>query len=344
MDNITHALTGGIIAKAIDDKKTGNWGMIAGITMGYFPDIDFILGLFNRQFYIQYHRDFTHSLILIPLYSIFFSWFFNRISKKNHFFEFYKIILSALLSHVILDLFTSFGTMIFSPFYEKRFSWDLLFIIDLIFSGIIFLSFILSLIFIKNAKWICRGSIIGVTLYVFFCFFQHEKAIELGKKFSTGLKEEIIEIASLPQPLSPFRWANYIETEGNIYQGFIDLGKKEKLEPIDFEKSLSPKNSFFERLKDLDNLYYPRENVKYKRFPKLIDSPWVDIALKTEGIKFYFWFARFPVVKSVNSNNGRHRVEFIDLRFFISTFRMPFTYYIELDEEGRILSEGFVDN
>jgi membrane-bound metal-dependent hydrolase YbcI (DUF457 family) len=65
MDSITHTLTGAVIARAIDDEKIGNWGTIAGLTMGFFPDSDFVLGLFNRHFYLQYHRDFTHSLLLL---------------------------------------------------------------------------------------------------------------------------------------------------------------------------------------------------------------------------------------------------------------------------------------
>ena len=138
MDSLTHTLTGGVIARAIDDEKVGNWGTIAGLAMGTFPDSDFILGLINGEFYLKYHRDFTHSLILIPFYALFFSWVFVKLSKRPYFWSFYKICLSALVSHVLLDLFTSYGTMIFSPFFDHRYAWDLLFIIDLIFSGIIF--------------------------------------------------------------------------------------------------------------------------------------------------------------------------------------------------------------
>ena len=47
-------------------KKLSHWGTIAGLTMGAFPDSDFVLGLFNRQFYLEYHRNFTHSLLLAP--------------------------------------------------------------------------------------------------------------------------------------------------------------------------------------------------------------------------------------------------------------------------------------
>ncbi len=60
------------------------------------------------------------------------------------------------------------------------------------------------------------------------------------------------------------------------------------------------------------------------------------------GSKFYYWFARFPVVKSVNSRDGRHRVEFMDVRFLLPGLRMPFVYYVEFDNSGKVQSEGFM--
>lgn len=342
MDSITHVLTGAVIAKAIDDKRVGNWGIVTGLVTGYFPDVDFVLGLFNRQFYIQYHRDFTHSLILIPFYAIFFGWLFKKLSKSNYFWIFFTIALSSLLSHVVLDLLTSFGTMIYSPLSEKRYAWDLLFIIDLIFSGIIFFPLLVSIFSKQKSKWICRGSIIAAILYILFCFFQHQRAVESGERFSKNLKEDVLQIASLPQPVSPFRWAIYIETKENIYQGFIDFKRKDV--PIDIKIDTIAKTSFFERIRLLNHLYYPEDKVKYQSWKKLKDSPWVEKALHTEGIKFYYWFARFPVVRTVNSDNGRHRVEFMDLRFFVSGLRTSFVYFIEFDESGKILSEGFTRN
>jgi inner membrane protein len=332
VDSLTHTLTGAVIAKAIDDEKVGNWGMVAGLATGFFPDSDFILGLFNHQFYLEYHRDFTHSLLLIPFYALFFSWLFVKLSKRRYFWSFYKICLLVLVSHVILDLLTSYGTMIFSPFFEHRFSWDLIFIIDLIFSGIIFFPLIVSIFWKRKAKWISRGSIIGLIIYVLFCWVQHDRAIELTKAFVQTLKEDIIQVASMPQPLSPFRWANYIETKDKVYQGFVDLLKKELPEP-------TSKSSFFEKL---NNLYFPPGTIHYQSWQKLIDSPWVERALATERVKFYYWFARFPVVKSLNSIDGRHRVEFMDVRFLVPGIRTPFVYYIEFDDSGKIRSEGFM--
>jgi inner membrane protein len=340
MDTLTHTLTGGVIARAIDDKKIGNWGTIAGLAVGFFPDSDFVLGLFNRQFYLQYHRDFTHSLLLLPFYALFFSWLFVKISKRRYFWSYFKVCLLVLISHVVLDLLTSYGTMIFSPFFEHRFSWDLVFIIDLVFSGIVFFPLGVSIFWKKKAQWICRGSLIGLTLYILFCWVQHHQAIELTKVFAKKLNEEVIQVASLPQPISPFRWANYVETEDKVYQGFVNLILKEPPHPVHRQTgSLSNFSLLLERLK---NLYEPPGKVHYHSYQKLQTSPWVEKALTTEGVKFYYWFAQFPVVKSVNSKNGRHRVEFMDVRFLIPGIRLPFVYYVEYDDSGKIQSEGFV--
>ena len=302
--------------------------------MGFFPDCDFVLGLFQHQSYLQYHRNVTHSLILIPFYALFSSWLFAKISKRGKIWSFYRICLLVLISHVILDLLTSYGTMIFSPFFEHRFSWDLIFIVDLILSGIIFFPLLLSIFWKKKSQWICCGSLIGLTIYVLFCWFEHQQAIKLSRAFAQNLREEVIQVASMPQPLSPFRWANYVETKDKVYQGFVDLLRKDLPKPISDA-------SFFERL---SSLYWHRGQIQYRSWQKLQDSPWVEKALATDGVKFYYWFARFPVVKSVNYRNGKHQVEFMDVRFFLPGIRMPFVYFVEFDDSGKILSEGFMED
>ncbi len=341
MDSITHTLAGAVIAQAINDERLGKWGTVAGLAMGFFPDSDFVLGLFDRHFYLEYHRDFTHSLLLIPFYALFFSWLFVKISKRPHFWGFYKICLPVLFSHVVLDLLTSYGTMILSPIFEHRFSWDLVFIVDLFFSAILFLPWMVSRFWKSKDYWICRGSLIGLTLYILFCWVQHHQAIGQTKVFAESLGEEILQIASIPQPLSPYRWANYVETRDHVYQGFIDLRLKGSPQfPNLKEKSQSDFSLSLQRLK---SLYQPPPKVHYQSYQKLQGSPWVEKAMMTRGVKFYYWFARFPVVKSINSKNGRHRVEFMDVRFLLPGLRTPFVYYIEFDDSGKIFSEGFLE-
>jgi len=340
VDTITHTLAGAVIAKAIGDKKIGKWGTVAGLATGFFPDSDFVLGLFNRQFYLEYHRDFTHSLLLIPFYALIFSWLFVKISKRHHFWSFYTLCLLVLISHVILDLLTSYGTMILSPFSEARFSWDLVFIIDLIFSGIIFSPLVISILWKDKSRWICRGSLIGLTVYILFCWVQHHRAIELTNAYAKNLNEEVIQVASLPQPISPYRWANYVETKDNVYQGFVDLTLKNPTQPP--KRTAESQFHFSMSLERLKCLYQPPGKVHYQSYPKLQDSIWVEKALATEGVKFFYWFARFPVVNPVNSRENIHRVEVMDVRFLLPGIRTPFVYYVEYDDSGKIQSEGYV--
>ena len=335
MDTLTHVLTGVVVAKAIDDDQIGRWGTLAGLAMGAFPDADFVLGLFHQQFYLQYHRDFTHSLLLIPFYALFFSWLFTKISKRPHLWRFYKVCLPVLVGHVILDLLTSYGTMILSPFSDQRFAWDLVFIIDLIFSGIVIVPLLAIFFLRREARWICRGAILGLIVYILFCSFQHGRAMEEVKAFSKGLREEVVQVAALPQPASPFRWALYLETGDKVFQGFVDLRRK------DLPKPAGTQSSLFEKL---ESLYYPPGSIPFQSMDKSLDSPWVTRALATEGIKFYFWFARFPVVKSVESSDGRHRVEWMDVRFFLPGIRLPFVYFVEFDDSGQVRAEGFVES
>lgn len=343
MDSLTHVITGGVIAGAIRDEKVGPWGTITGLAMGAFPDVDFVLGLFDRQAYLQYHRDFTHSVLLIPFYALLSSWFFVKLSQRRHFWHYYALSVSVLLSHVVLDLLTSYGTMVFSPFSERRYAWDLLFIVDLFFSGWITLPWLVALLWKRRAPWLCRGALIGAATYVLFCWVQHERASVEVRDFAIGLKARVVQTASLPQPLSPFRWANYVETEERVYQGFVDFLRTKRIEPLGREGGPLSEKGLSATIRRLNRLYDPPGQVRYTSWPKLIPSAWVEKALKTQGVKFYYWFARFPVVRSVNSNNGRHRVEFMDARFLVPSLRLPFVYYVEFDDRGGLISEGFAE-
>jgi hypothetical protein len=232
--------------------------------------------------------------------------------------------------------------MILSPFSEHRFSWDLVFIIDLVFSGIIFFPLVVSVFWKDKAQWVCRGSLIGLTLYILFCWVQHHQAIELTKAFAKNLNEEVLQVASLPQPVSLYRWANYVETKDRVYQGFVDLTLKEL--SLLIKRRTESISNFSNLLEKLRSLYQLPGKVHYQSYQKLQDSPWVEKALTTEGVKFYYWFAQFPAVKSVNSKEGRHRVEFMDVRFLIPGIRTPFLYYVEFDDSGKIQSEGFLED
>ena len=313
MDPVTHGLAGAMIAKAGFSRSLGKWGTITGIIVALSPDSDFILRLFGQDVFLRYHRGITHSLILLPLYSLLLACIFQRISKVKNFFYFYLLCFLSLLSHVLLDLVTSFGTMALSPLSDQRLAWDIIFIIDPYFTAILLIPFLLTYLFKRYNRQLGVISISILVPYIALCIYSHNKAVSMAYRDASegGLAPHVV--AALPQPLSPFKWVLLIDTGDTLYQRFIDINNR-------------------------DNSSQGMNGIMWEKWP---DSPWIDKALTLPGVEFYMWFARFPVAVVKDMADGRHLVEFIDLRFDILRDRIPFTYRVEFDNDGAVVLERF---
>ncbi len=332
MDTTTHALAGYMIAKTGIGGDTGKWGTIAGITAAVFPDIDLVLGFLGTEFSLRYHRNFTNSVFLIIPLSLAFAWLFVRISKIRRFWTFFLIWVLEMLVHTFLDLATSYGTMILSPFFDTRFALDWLFIVDVFLVATFLFPLIALHIWKRKSEFMARISVLLAGLYIALCAYNHSWALSLAKGYSDekGLVAEAE--ASVPQPLSPFRWGNFILTEEKIYQGFVNLVAKNEKVPLSGRNFLG---RFFSR-------YQPISGLQYRNTERYDNSPWVERALKLDGVKTFYWFARFPVARYTVGSNESHRVEFYDLRFGTVDDIRPFVYVVEFDGEGNVTFQGFL--
>ena len=332
MDTPTHALAGYMIAKTGLARDTGKWGTIAGVTAAVFPDADLVLRpFFSPEFTLKYHRHLTNSVLLIIPISVLFALLFSKISRVRRFWRFFLIWAVELLAHTFLDVATSYGTMILSPFSNYRFTLDWLFIIDLPLVSTFLLPLIALLIWKRRSLTMARVSVVLAGLYIALCGYNHWRALSLAKSYAreNGLMAETV--ASVPQPLSPFNWGNYILTEEKIYQGLVNLMGRE-------EKSTEEGN-FLSRFLAR---YQPISRLQYRKWKRSDNSPWLEKALGLEGVKTFYWFARFPIARDRGIVNGKRRVEFFDLRFGAVEGRRPFLYVVDFDADGNVAFQGFL--
>jgi membrane-bound metal-dependent hydrolase YbcI (DUF457 family) len=166
MDTITHGIAGALIAKAafrgqdmLDAKPVNceriiTWSLMLG---AIFPDSDVIREFFsdNDLLIVTWHRSITHSLICLPLFAIALAaltrWFVRwRKWDSPSFSALIAIYAVGILSHILLDLVTSFGTMIWSPVKWSRPAWDLIFIIDFTLTAIFLAPQILAWVYAKK--------------------------------------------------------------------------------------------------------------------------------------------------------------------------------------------------
>ncbi|MFQ6077580.1 MAG: metal-dependent hydrolase, partial [Thermodesulfobacteriota bacterium] len=332
MDTPTHALAGYMIAKTGLTRDTGKWGTIAGLSAAIFPDMDLVLRPFlTTEFTLRYHRYLTNSIVLIIPLSLLFAWLFVKISGVKRFWTFFLIWTVELLAHTFLDLVTSYGTMILSPLSNARFTLDWIFIIDLLLVSTFLIPLIALHLWKRRSLILARVSVFLAALYIALCAYNHSWALSLAKSYARqeGLVTE--GVASVPQPLSPFNWGNYILTERKIYQGLVNL--------IGAEGKSPGGGNFLSRFLAR---FQPIPRLQYREWDRFDDSPWVEKALRLDGVKTFYWFARFPVARDKGNVNGKHRVEFFDLRFGSIEGRKPFLYVVDFDGEGNVAFQGFL--
>jgi membrane-bound metal-dependent hydrolase YbcI (DUF457 family) len=165
MDTITHGIAGALIGKAVcrgDDMfalrpmnraRVITWSLMLG---AIFPDSDVFREMFshNQLLILTWHRSLTHSLICLPIFALalaalthgFVRW---RNWDAPSFAALTGIYAAGIASHIVMDLITSFGTMIWSPLQWSRPAWDLIFIVDFTFSAILLIPQILPWVYAK---------------------------------------------------------------------------------------------------------------------------------------------------------------------------------------------------
>src|ERR1700737_2016426 len=155
MDTITHGIAGALISKAVcggDDlfstramtkQRIVTWSLMIG---AIFPDADTIRDMLstNEMLMITWHRSITHSLVCLPLWALMLAaltwWIARRFKWESpSYATLVGIYALGILSHIFLDLVTSFGTMIWSPLQWSRPAWDIIFIIDFSLSTLLLL-------------------------------------------------------------------------------------------------------------------------------------------------------------------------------------------------------------
>lgn len=160
MDTITHGFAGALIAKAAfggDDlfppitmtkRRIITWSLMLG---AIFPDSDVIRGWFSSNDFLilTWHRSITHSLLCLPIWTVLLAALTFQVARWRKwnapsFLALCGIWAVGLLSHIFLDLVTTFGTMIWSPVEWSRPAWDIVFIVDFAFTAILLIPQLLA--------------------------------------------------------------------------------------------------------------------------------------------------------------------------------------------------------
>jgi inner membrane protein len=141
MDPLSQGVLGAVAAQAISPRGSSrhrHFGKVTamGWVAGMAPDLDVLIrSSSDPLLYLEYHRQFTHSLAFIPFGSAIVAllfWFLFR--SKMSFWTCYAACFAGYATHGFLDACTTYGTQLLWPFSDARVAWNIISIIDPIFT------------------------------------------------------------------------------------------------------------------------------------------------------------------------------------------------------------------
>lgn len=363
MDTLTHALSGALLARAICvrpavpppavlagtvpgrfsapwDGRAGAplpWqAVVVGTVAAAFPDIDFVVAWAGDMAYLRHHRGVTHSLLLAPLWAWLLAWLTSRWfattrAQAAGWKSLYAVALAGLLIHIVGDWITPFGTMMLAPLSDARFGLGAMFIIDLVFTGVLLAGLALAAVFPRR-RWPAVLGLVAASGWVVLASDARSDAIAFGHEHAQRAGIDARAIEAMPRPASPFNWTVTV-FDGERYH-VADLNTRRR-EPL----VAAPDASFVRRL---SAPYQPAATASWRVLPKFGDDTpaWVRDVWTHDAMATFRWFAAAPVlVQAVDrpaAGGGNERCAvFGDLRFsFPGREAGPFRYGLCLNGSG----------
>jgi membrane-bound metal-dependent hydrolase YbcI (DUF457 family) len=395
MDTITHGIAGALIGKAVfhgedlfashpmNRGRIISWSLMLG---AIFPDSDVLRDFFSsdRLLIITWHRSITHSLVMLPLWALLLAGITRAFAKSQKweapsFAALSGIYTAGILSHILLDLVTTFGTMIWSPLGWSRPAWDLIFIIDFTLTAILLVPQLLAwvyahpekvgrramgmwLVFLPTPFLIARiGAIVGAPIsdhVVLSAVVIFAAVFLLPTRFAWGLK------------IQHDKWnraglaAALVYVACTIYAHHVALARIQKFAALDhlqvesigalplppslwrWDGLVRTQRGVYELRMDLsekaanDTELLAREHHYY---PDAQPNSFIEVAKRLPEVQKVLWFSRFPVTR-FRKEGELAVVEISDIRFVQTRRDRPasFTYRVQFGSAGNVLSKGWV--
>ncbi|BAN47068.1 hypothetical protein PCA10_13360 [Metapseudomonas resinovorans NBRC 106553] len=132
MDSLTQAVLGATIQGALLGRWQGRKALLYGALLGTLPDLDVVIHYTDAVAAMTYHRGFSHSLFVLSALAALLTLAVRR-WRPNPGYSAQRLFLTlwlVLVTHPLLDSFTSYGTQLFWPMQTPPIAWSSIFIID----------------------------------------------------------------------------------------------------------------------------------------------------------------------------------------------------------------------
>lgn len=301
MDPITQGALGATAAQSGTNAKNtavaGTLGFIAGMA----ADLDVLIrSSSDPLLFLEYHRQFTHSLIFIPLGGLLCGVLLFFVYAKRRQFSLLQTIAACTLgyaTHALLDACTTYGTMLFWPFSDIRVAWNVISIVDPLYTPPILLLVVLAG-WKKNPKY-ARLALLWILTYPLIGLVQRERAVDAGWELARSRGHDPVSLEAKPSFANIALWKIVYETDEHYYIDAVRVGASTRTFPGEHVAKLDVARDFpwldgksqqakdIERFRWFSNGYVAVDpddpgriiDVRYSMIPNQVASLWsIEIA------------------------------------------------------------------
>ena len=293
MDPVSQGTVGAAFAQSSANKgnivKVGFIGFLAGLA----PDLDVLIRSESDPIlFLEYHRQFTHSLFFIPFGSLVVALLIFPFVKGSMTIK--TVYIASFLgyaTHGLLDACTSYGTLLFWPFSDERVTWNNISIVDPIFTIPIL---ILLGIAIKTKKRMFSFFAIGwVIFYLSLGFLQYERALSAAFKLADSRGHNPERMTLKPSFGNLILWKSIYQHEDSFYVDAIRPAQSttwclgDSIRIFDYEKHLPNLDKDSQQSKDIERFRWFSQNylgydeekslvtdIRYSMIPNQITPMW----------------------------------------------------------------------
>lgn len=325
MDNVTHTLTGLMLARS-GLNRLAPQATAALLLSSNLPDFDLVYYLGGSLTYLQYHRHWTHGLALAPLLALVnvgILWLLSRRFqswKSGSWVRTYLVSIVGIVVHILFDSTNSYAVRAALPFNAEWLSSNIFFVFDPYILGVLLLAVAAPALSglvsseIGGRKSTGRGWAVFTLLFILsfgaWRFTLHQRAVETLEShvYPQGMARRV---EAWPTPFSPFAWLGFVETDQSwgLYEFNLN---------VPFDPSAG--------------------NVGYRPQPNAaLDKAWQS----KEG-RIYQDFARYAAwrVVPLTDPEGAVAVEANDLRFGVPGAK-AFSFRVQYDNQGNVMDQEF---
>jgi inner membrane protein len=234
MDSLTHLILGAAIGEAVLGRKIGRKAMLWGALADTIPDFDvFAEPCYTEAQQLLVHRGITHSFFFITIASVLLGWLWSKWFKRSgvEMKSWTWLFFLGMLTHILLDSLTAYGTGWFEPFSSYRVSFNTIFVADPLYT-LPFLICLLVALIARNGspvrrKWNAAGLWIS-SLYLVFTIFNHNHVESVMKDSFARQNLKADEFTVTPTALNNFLWMAYTRDSSGAHIGYYSIFDKSK--------------------------------------------------------------------------------------------------------------------